>query len=99
MINNTSPGRPTTSVQSSSVVRRITPDSSEPRATGTSSPAPSRASVATGKSVLERAGDSAKSTPDVDLARVNEVKTAIARGEFNIDPKAVARAFINMESA
>lgn len=84
-------------------VRRIESGTTEAR-TGAASasapaPAPARASASSGKSLLERAGERASQTPDVDLARVDEIKTAIARGEFSIDAKAVARAFIQMESA
>ena len=85
--------------RASAGIRRIDSGSAESRAT-LPDPAPARASTAAaGKGLLERATNSAKSGPDVDTARVNEIKTAIARGEFSIDPKAVARAFINMESA
>lgn len=92
-IDHLPPSRP------SAGIRRIDSGSAESRA-ATPDAAPARASTAAaGKSLLERATSSAKSGPDVDTARVIEIKTAIARGEFNIDPKAVARAFINMESA
>ncbi|MES2719395.1 MAG: flagellar biosynthesis anti-sigma factor FlgM [Pseudomonadota bacterium] len=83
---------------SPSVVRRIEARSAEARAS-TPDAAPTRISTPPGKTLVERASERAKSEPDVDMARVNAVKTAIARGEFSIDPQAVARAFINMESA
>lgn len=91
-IDNLPPSSP------SAGVRRIDSDSTESRAAMPNA-APARTSSATGKSLLERATDSAKSSPDVDAARVSEIKIAIARGEFSIDSKAVARAFINIESA
>jgi len=98
-IDNSSPVRPSASVQSSGVVRRIASGSAEPQAAASQASASPRASSGTGKSLLERAGERAKASPDADMARVNEVKAAITRGEFSIDAKAVARAFINMESA
>mgnify|MGYP000057578696 CR=1 FL=1 len=84
---------------SPSVVRRIEARSAEARANTSPEAAPARISLPSGKTLVERATDRAKSGPDVDMARVSAVKTAIARGEFSIDPQAVARAFINMESA
>ncbi len=78
--------------------RRIDSGSAESRPAMPNA-ASARTSTTAGKSLLERATNSAKSGTDVDIARVSEIKTAIARGEFSIDPKAVARAFINMESA
>lgn len=84
---------------SPSVVRRIEARSVEARANTSPEAAPARSSTTPGKTLVERATDRAKSGPDVDMARVSAVKTAIARGEFSIDPQAVARAFINMESA
>lgn len=98
-IDNSSPGRAASSVPSASIVRRIASDSAEPRAASASTFAPSRTNAEAGKSLLARASERAQSSPDVDITRVNEVKSAIARGEFSIDPKAVARAFINMENA
>jgi len=82
-------------------VRRIESGTAEARTAAAAAPAPAqpRASASTGKSLLERAGERANQAPEVDLARVDEIRTAIARGEFSIDAKAVAHAFIRMESA
>lgn len=82
-------------------VRRIESGAADNRSTAAPVAVPSRASTSasTGKSLLERASERANHSPDVDLVRVDEIKTAIARGEFSIDAKAVARAFIHMESA
>ncbi|WP_068859002.1 flagellar biosynthesis anti-sigma factor FlgM [Perlucidibaca aquatica] len=85
---------------SSNVIRRIESRSSE-------SPSPFKAETSTSsnanKDVLptltERAQSLAKASPDVDMSRVRDIKDAISRGEFTIDAKAVARAFIAMESA
>jgi len=98
-IDNSSPVRASASVPSSAVVRRIAPGSAEPQAAASQASASPRASAGTSKSLLERAGERASAAPDVDMARVNDIKSAITRGEFSIDAKAVARAFINMESA
>lgn len=46
----------------------------------------------------ERALDVAKASPDVNMSRVEQIKQAISRGEFTLDAKAVARAFIAMEN-
>ena len=102
-IDSASPVRASGSVSSPSVIRRIASGSAEARdATATrSGPASGNARAGTeiGKGLLERAGERAQSTPEVDTARVDEVKAAIARGEFRIDSKAVARAFMALESA
>lgn len=50
----------------------------------------------TGQTTLERAMQIAKETPEIDRQKVDEIKNAIARGEFKIDPKAIAKAFIDM---
>lgn len=84
---------------SSGPVRRIESGAGESRSGTAAEAAPMRAGSSHGKTLLERASTQAHSAPDVDTARVSEVKAAIARGEFSIDPKAVARAFINMESS
>lgn len=84
---------------SPSLVRRIEARAAEARAGTAPEAAPARASTPTGKTLIEQAGERARSSPDINSARVNEVKVAIARGEFSIDPQAVARAFIRMESA
>lgn len=48
-------------------------------------------------SLLERATQLAAAAPEVDQARVDSIKAAIANGEYRIDPEATARAFIDME--
>ncbi len=37
--------------------------------------------------------------PEVDMARVEAVKSAIASGRFRVDPEAIASGLINMERA
>lgn len=85
---------------SASPLRRIEPLAYESRAapTSESTPARSTASPQVSKSLLELATNQASASPDIDAARVNEIKTAISQGEFKIDPKAVAGAFLKMES-
>lgn len=84
---------------SPSLVRRIEARAADARTGKAPETAPARTSAPAGKTLIEQAGERARSSPDVNSARVNDVKAAIARGEFSIDPRAVARAFINMESA
>lgn len=50
-----------------------------------------------GGSLLERASLLAAATPDIDQARVDSIKAAIANGEYRLDAEATARAFIDME--
>lgn len=84
---------------SSSPVRRIEARSADARPATSTEAAPARAKAQPGKTLMEQASERARSSPEVNNVRVGEVKAAIARGEFTIDPKAVARAFIRMESA
>lgn len=85
---------------SPSPLRRIESLTSEPHQAPApiSPPARNTASAQVGKSLLERASSEADNSPHVDVARVNDIKAAIAQGEFKIDPNAVARAFLKMES-
>lgn len=52
---------------------------------------------ADGGSLLERASLLAAAAPDIDQARVDSIKAAIANGEYRLDAEATARAFIDME--
>lgn len=52
---------------------------------------------AAGSSLLERASLLAAAAPDIDQARVDSIKAAIANGEYRLDAEATARAFIDME--
>jgi len=67
---------------------------------GSSAPTAStdRSSAATGSSLLARATDIARAAPEIDDAKVARIKEALAKGEFQINPDAIARAFIDMES-
>lgn len=47
-------------------------------------------------SLIERAKAAAEHVPEVDRQKVDDIKQAIARGEFHINPKAVAQAFVSM---
>lgn len=49
-----------------------------------------------GQTTLERAMQIAKDTPEVDRQKVDEIRDSIAKGEFKIDPKAIAKAFVEM---
>lgn len=94
-IDTMSSGRPASTTSTNGVARTLASGSEAPLP----APMPARNGSTSGRGLLERAGEAARSAPDADLARVNDIRTAIARGEFNIDAKAVARAFIRMESA
>jgi negative regulator of flagellin synthesis FlgM len=47
-------------------------------------------------SLIERAKAAAEHVPEVDRQKVDDIKQAIARGEFQVNPKAVAQAFVSM---
>ena len=47
--------------------------------------------------LLERLEKSLASVPDIDSARVAEVKAAIENGEYQIDADAIAAAMIRLE--
>ncbi len=85
---------------SSNIIRRIESRSQDATSSiSGSTTASSNANKETLPTLTERAQSLAKGSPDVDEARVSDIKQAISRGEFTIDAKAVARAFIAMENA
>ncbi len=47
-------------------------------------------------SLIERAKAAAEHVPEIDRQKVDDIKQAIARGEFQVNPKAVAQAFVSM---
>jgi flagellar biosynthesis anti-sigma factor FlgM len=47
-------------------------------------------------SLIERAKAAAEHVPEVNRQKVDDIKQAIARGEFQVNPKAVAQAFVSM---
>ena len=47
--------------------------------------------------LLERLDKSLSALPDVDAARVDEIKAAIANGEYEIDADAIASAMLRLE--
>lgn len=47
-------------------------------------------------SLIERAKVAAEHVPEVNRQQVDDIKQAIARGEFQVNPKAVAQAFVSM---
>lgn len=49
-------------------------------------------------SLLARAEAAAASTPPVDSQKVADIKLAMSRGEFRVDARAVAQAFLAMET-
>ena len=75
--------------------------SGDTRATGGAAPsrAPTNDTVELTSSaqLLERLEKSLASLPDVDSARVAEVKAAIENGEYQIDADAIAAAMIRLE--
>ncbi|MEO6699137.1 MAG: flagellar biosynthesis anti-sigma factor FlgM [Paraperlucidibaca sp.] len=54
------------------------------------------ASNTSASSLIERAKAAAEQVPEVDRQKVDDIKLAIARGEFHVNPKAVAQAFVSM---
>lgn len=53
-------------------------------------------SITSASSLMERAKVAVEQMPEVDRQKVDDIKLAIARGEFQINPKAVAQAFVSM---
>ena len=48
--------------------------------------------------LLARAEAAAAGTPQVDRQKVADIKLAMSRGEFRVDARAVAQAFLAMET-
>lgn len=74
------------------------------RETGKPASAPASTGSATVTSVrsdslLARAEQAMAGTPEIDQKKVDDIKAAISRGEFKVDARAVARAFLDMEQA
>lgn len=84
---------------SASTIRRIEARNSDPKSTseGTSN-LPANAAKDVTTSLSERALSLAKASPEINASRIDQIKQAISSGEFSIDAKAVARAFIAMEN-
>lgn len=53
--------------------------------------------LTSGAQLLERLEKSLESLPAVDSQRVDEIKTAIANGDYEIDAQAVADAMLRLE--
>lgn len=64
-----------------------------PSGTTSSSPASAVVDLSSSK-VLEQMGK----LPEVDSARVESIKTALANGEYQPDPEVIARKFAEIES-
>ncbi len=86
-------------VDDASVTQKIEGDkgtSTGSAAAGTIAPGDT-VQLTSGSKLLERLEKSLASLPDVDSARVAEVKAAIENGEFEIDADAIADAMIRFE--
>ena len=81
----------------SAVVARSQTTKPENKTSVSNSTTTTAANHDTKTSLLERAMSVASNAPDIDMSRVEDIRNAIARGEFKIDPEATARAFIAME--
>ena len=53
--------------------------------------------LTSGAKLLERLEKSLAGLPDIDSARVEEIKAAIAKGEYEIDADAIASAMIRLD--
>jgi len=51
------------------------------------------------ESLLARAERASAGAQEIDQAKVDEIKSAIRRGELKVDSRAVARAFLDLETA
>jgi len=58
-----------------------------------------QASATRNESLLARAERASAGAQEIDQAKVDEIKAAISRGEFKVDSRAVARAFMDLEAA
>lgn len=58
---------------------------------------PAAADAASESARLTRVREQIDSAPEVDMARVEAIKQAIAEGRFPIDPERVAEKFIELE--
>lgn len=56
-------------------------------------------SLTSGAQLLERLEKSLESLPAVDAQRVDEVRTAIENGDYEINPQAIADAMLRLEQA
>ena len=54
-------------------------------------------SLTSGAQLLERLEKSLEALPAVDSQRVDEIRTAIENGDYEIDPQAIADAMLRME--
>ena len=79
--------------------RKISGDTSAATQTAAKSAVPTKDTVVLTSSakLLERLEKSLASLPDVDSARVAEIKSAIENGEYQIDVDAIAAAMIRFE--
>lgn len=64
-----------------------------------SAPAAATVTSVRSNSLLARAEQAMAGTPEIDQKKVDDIKAAISRGEFKVDARAVARAFLDMEQA
>lgn len=64
----------------------------------TSSVEPKSAVNASAGSLLSRGISLAKQAPEVDQGRVDALKQAISRGEFQVDARAIASALMAMDA-
>ena len=47
---------------------------------------------------IDRAQAAMKSLPDIDMAKVEQVRNALARGELNLDTKALSKAVMQFHT-
>ena len=87
-------------VDESGTTRNVTgPAGAGGNAPQSRAPANDTVELTSGAKLLERLEKSLADLPDVDSARVAEVKAAIENGEYQIDADAIAAAMIRFERA
>lgn len=76
---------------------KVSGDKRSPESSGQGAASSDTVNLTSGAKLLERLEKSLASLPDVDAGRVDEIKQAIANGEYEIDAEAIASAMIRLE--
>jgi len=90
-------GKAGNKVDETSTSRKITGDAGAADAPQSRATTSDTVELTSGAKLLERLEKSLAGLPDVDSARVAEVKLAIENGEYRIDADAIADAMIRFE--
>ena len=92
-------GKAGNKVDEAGTSRKVSGGSSAPAAPQGRAASNDTVELTSGAKLLERLEKSLAALPDVDSARVAEVKAAIENGEYQIDADAIASAMIRLEKS